>query len=179
MLGWVPLFPMVSPDPRPLAALPPDLYALLDGPSIIYVATRNAALEPMSTIGFGLRHAADDREITLFLPVPLSPLILANLRDNGQITVALVCPADHRSIQIKGIWLGERRTTDDDHAFLARHRDAMVHEMGLVGVPRSAWQRVVWWPTLALRIEVRDVFVQTPGPSAGRRCEAPKAKEPS
>ena len=44
---------MVSPDPRPLAALPPDLYELLDGPSIMDVATRNAALEPMSTIATG------------------------------------------------------------------------------------------------------------------------------
>ena len=166
---------MASPDSRPLAALPPDLYALLDEPSIIYVATRNAALEPMSTIGFGLQHAADDREITLFVPVPLSPVVLPNLRDNGQISVALVCPADHRSIQIKGTWLGERRTTEADHAFLSRYRDAMVQAMGLVGVPRWAWQSVAWWPTLALRIEVRDVFVQTPGPSAGRRCEPPKA----
>ena len=171
MLGSVPLFSMVSPDPRPLAALPPDLYELLDGPSIMDVATRNAALEPMSTIAFGLQRAADDREITLFLPVALSPRILADLRDNGQMTVSLHRPSDHRAIQIKGIWLGERRTGDDDRAFLSRYRDAMVQEMGRVGVPRTAWQRLAWWPTLALRMEVREVFVQTPGPSAGRRAE--------
>jgi len=162
---------MVSPDSGPLAALSPDLYALLDGPSITYIATRNAALEPMSTIAFGLQHAADDKEITLFLPVALSPRILANLRDNGQMTVSLVCPSDHRAIQIKGTWLGERRTGEDDRAFLSRYRDAMMQEMGSVGVPRSAWGRLAWWPTLALRMEVREVFVQTPGPSAGRRCE--------
>jgi hypothetical protein len=103
--------------------------------------------------------------------VSLSPLILANLRDNGQMAIGLVRPTDHRALQLKGVWLGERRTTDADRAFLERYRDAMIQEMGLVGVPRSAWQRVAWWPTLALRMEVREVFVQTPGPSAGRRCE--------
>jgi hypothetical protein len=162
---------MVSPDSGPLAALSPDLYALLDGPSIMDVATRNAALEPTSTIAFGLQHSADGREITLFLPVALSPPILANLRDNGQMTVSLHRPSDHRGIQIKGTWLGERRTSEDDRAFLARYRDAMVQEMRSVGVPRSAWSRLAWWPTLALRMEVREVFVQTPGPSAGRRAE--------
>jgi hypothetical protein len=162
---------MVSPDPRPLAALPPDLYALLDGPSITYIGTRDAALVPMSTIAFGVQHGADDKEITLFLPVALSPAILANLRDNGQMTVSLVCPSDHRAIQIKGTWLGERRTGEVDRAFLSRYRDAMMQEMSSVGVPRSAWGRLSWWPTLALRMEVREVFVQTPGPSAGRRCE--------
>jgi hypothetical protein len=47
----------------------------------------------------------------------------------------------------------------------------MMQEMASVGVPRSAWGRLAWWPTLALRMEVREVFVQTPGPSAGRRAE--------
>lgn len=144
----------------------------MDGPVVMYVATRNAELHPMSTIAFGLQHSADDREITLFLPVALSPLILGNLRDNGQMAVTLVRPTDHRSAQIKGAWLGERRTTEDDRAFIARYRDQMLQEMGLVGVPRSAWRRVAWWPCLALRMEVREVFVQTPGPSAGRRLEA-------
>jgi hypothetical protein len=155
----------------PLSALPPELHALLDGPSIMYLATRNAALEPSSVLAFGLQTAGDGREVTVFVPAVLSPFTLANLRDNGQMAVTLVRPTDHRSLQIKGTWLGERRTDDDDRAFLMRYRDEILQEMGLVGVPRSAWRRVAWWPSVALRMEVRDVFVQTPGPSAGRRCE--------
>jgi len=158
-------------DSGPLAALPPELHALLHGPSIMHIATRDAALEPMSTLAFGLQAAGDGREITVFVPAVLSPFTLANLRDNGQMAVTLVRPTDHRSLQIKGTWLGERRTDDDDRAFLMRYRDEMLQEMGLVGVPRSAWRRLAWWPSVALRMEVRDVFVQTPGPSAGRRCE--------
>jgi hypothetical protein len=155
----------------PLSALPPELYALLEGPCVMYLATRNAALEPLSVLAFGLQSAGDDREVTVFLPASLSPMILANLRDNGQMAVTLVRPSDHRALQIKGVWLGERRTTDDDRAFLTRYKDVMLNEMGQVGVPRSVWNRIAWWPSVALRMEVRDVFVQTPGPSAGRRVE--------
>ena len=162
----------------PLSALPPELYALLDGAAIMYIATRNAALEPLSTLAFGLQAAGDGREVTVFVPAALSPLILANLRDNGQMAVTLVRPTDHRSLQIKGTWAGERRATDDDRAFLARYRDVMLNEMGQVGVPQSAWARVAWWPAVALRMEVRETFVQTPGPSAGRRCEPAVGKAP-
>src|SRR5262249_40112802 len=126
---------------------------------------------PLAVFAFGLQAGADDREVTVFVPAALSPMILANLRDNGQMAVTLVRPSDHRSLQIKGVWLGERRTTDDDRAFLTRYRDGMLQEMGLGGVPRSVWNRIAWWPAVALRMEVRDTFVQTPGPSAGRRCE--------
>jgi len=154
-----------------LSALPPELYALLDGPCVMYIATRNAAMEPLSTLAFGLQPAADDRELTVFVPAVLSPLIVANLRDNGQMALELVRPSDHRALQIKGVWLGERRTTDDDRAFLTRYHSKLLQEMNLVGVPRSKWDRLAWWPAVALRMEVRDVFVQTPGPGAGRRCE--------
>jgi hypothetical protein len=71
--------------------------------------------------------------------------------------------------------VGERRTTDADRAFLTRYRDAMLSEMSIVGVPRSIWARLAWWPAVALRMEVRDAFVGTPGPSAGRRVEPPAA----
>jgi hypothetical protein len=167
---------MAIPPPAgsgPLSALPPELYDLLDGPSVMYLATRNAALEPLSALAFGLQPADDGRELTVFLPAAVSPPTLANLRDNAQMAVSLVRPSDHRAVQIKGVWLGERRTTDDDRAFLMRYRDAMLGEMSTIGVPRSIWARLSWWPAIALRMEVRDMFVGTPGPSAGRRCELP------
>lgn len=155
----------------PLAALPPELASLLDGGAIMYVATRNAALEPRSAMAFGLQAAPDGREVTVFVPAATAAETLANLRDNGQMAVSLVRPADHASMQLKGTWLGERRTDEADRAFLARYRDALEDVINDVGVPRSIWGRLVWWPSLALRMEVRDVFVQTPGPGAGRRLE--------
>lgn len=157
--------------PGPLAALPPVLSSLLDGPSIMHLATRNAALEPLSVMAFGLQAALDASEVTVFMPANMAADTLANLRDNGQMALTLVRPSDHSSIQLKGTWLGERRTDESDRAFLARYRDALEEELNLVGVPRSIWSRLVWWPCVALRMQLRDVFVQTPGPGAGRRLE--------
>jgi len=163
----------------PLTALPRELYELLAGPCVMYLATRNAALEPLSALAFGVQPAADGRELTVFLPAVVSPPTLANLRDNGQMAVSLVRPSDHRAVQIKGVWLGERRTTEDDRALLTQYREGMLAEMSTVGVPRSIWARLAWWPVIALRMEVRDTFIGTPGPSAGKRCEAPAAVERS
>ncbi len=140
----------------------------------MHIGTRNAALEPMSTLGFGIqivRAAGATGEVTVFLPAVLAEPTMANLRDNGQMAVTAVCPADNRSAQIKGLWLGERRTDEADRAYLARYRDELTAVLGHVGVPRSIWRRLLWWPCLALRMEVRETFVQTPGPSAGQRCD--------
>ena len=155
----------------PLAALSPDLLAVLEGPSIMHFATRDASLQPSSAFAFGLQIVGDGREVTVFLPAPAAPVAVANLRDNGQMALTVVRPSTNRGLQIKGTWLGERRTSEEDRAFVARYRDAITEELGQVGVPRSIWRRMIWWPSLALRMEVRDVFVQTPGPGAGQRCD--------
>jgi hypothetical protein len=158
----------------PLSSLPPELFSLLDGPSIMHLATRNAELQPVSTFAFGLQTTGDGREVTVFLPATVAPGMIANLRDNGEMAVSVIRPTDHRALQLKGMWLGERRTSDADRAFVEGYRDALTQELGLVGVPRSIWRRVVWWPSLALRMEVREVYVQTPGPKAGQRCDVAK-----
>jgi hypothetical protein len=154
----------------PLSALPPDLFALLDGPAVIHLATRDRELQPTSTFAFGLDAGRDGREVTVFLPVALAPRSLENLRDNGQMALSIVRPTDHRAVQLKGTWLGERRADDADRALVERQREALTQELGLVGVPRALWRRILWWPSLALRMEVREVFVQTPGPKAGQVC---------
>ncbi len=155
----------------PLAAVPPDLLTLFDEPTIMHLGTRNAALEPIETLAFGVELVGDGREVTVFVPAVLSPLSLANLRDNGQLALNIVRPTDHRSLQLKGVWLGERRTTEADQQRLARYGDSLTEELGLVGIPRSIWRRLLWWPAVALRVEVREVFVQTPGRGAGRRLD--------
>lgn len=156
----------------PLAAVPQNLLTLFDEPVIMHLGTRSASLEPASTLAFGAQLVNRGLELTVFTPVVTAAETLANLRDNGNMALAVVRPIDHRSLQIKGVWLGERRTDEADRAFLARYRDLLTEEMGLVGIPRSMWHRLIWWPCVALRMEVREVFVQTPGPNAGRRLEA-------
>jgi len=159
------------PTAGPLAALPPDLLSVLEGASVQHLVTRSATLAPVSVLGFGVRIEPGTSNVTVFVPARVAPFAFENLRDNGQMALTAVNPVDNRAVQIKGVWLGERRIDEDDRAFLLHYRDALSNVLNLVGVPRSRWRQVAWSPTLALRMEVREAYVQTPGPSAGRPCE--------
>lgn len=150
--------------------MPNALFTLLDAGVIMYVGTRSADLEPESVIGFGLRAERGASEVTVFIAAPLSGAALAHLRDNGQIAISLTDPTTNRAMQLKGGWIGERRTTDDDRAFLERYREQLTRQLAIVGVPRSVTRRFTWWPAVALRVQVTQVFDQTPGPAAGRVC---------
>lgn len=164
--------PSSRPATGPLSTLPPDLFCLLEGAAVQHLVTRSATLAPSSVLAFGVRIEPDSPNVTVFVPARVAPFALQNLRDNGQMALTAVGPVDVRAVQIKGVWLGERRLDDSDREFLLRYRDAVTHVLNLVGVPRSRWRQVAWSPTVALRMEVREAYVQTPGPSAGKPCEA-------
>jgi len=162
--------PPSPPTIGPLATLPPDLLSLLEGPSVQHLVTRSATLAPASALGFGVRVEPGTSNVTVFVPARVATFLLQNLRDNGQLALTAVSPVDNRAVQLKGVWLGERRVDDEDRAFLMRYRDGVTNVLNLVGVPRSRWRQVAWSPTLALRMEVREAYVQTPGPGAGCAC---------
>ena len=80
-------------------------------------------------------------------------------------------PLTHYSIQVKGVASGVRPSTEADRVVQERYRAAYTEQLHAVGLPRAVAKRIAWWPSVAIDISVRDLFVQTPGPSAGRRLE--------
>jgi hypothetical protein len=158
--------------PRNAAPLSEELAELVASGVDVYVATRNAGLEPESMLAMGVKIHADGYGLTVYLPEALSAATVANLRDNAQIAITMARPRDHHAVQIKGRSLQIRRSEAADRELQAVCRAALVEQFAWVGIPRSATRRLVWWPSLAVDVEVGDVFVQTPGPQAGEPLTA-------
>lgn len=152
----------------PASTLPRELLDLLDGGCTIYAATRTASLAPDHVMAYALR-LESAAELSLFVAEATASRTLENLRDNGQIAVSVTRPSSDRSVQLKGELVRVVPATDEDRQFIERYRVHFLDEMERVGVPRAFTARLPWWPTVALRIGLRDIFLQTPGPDAGRR----------
>lgn len=132
-----------------------------------YVATRDDALEPESMFAMGTRVHADRGTLTVYLPEALAAATCRNLEANGEIAVTLNKPPTCRGFQVKGTLLSIRPSDETDREFQQLYRASLGVEFEAVGVPRSTTRRLAWWPSLAVEIEIRDIFVQTPGPGAG------------
>lgn len=131
------------------------------------VGTRDASLAPESMLAMGIKVHPDRRTVTVYLPTQLAAATLRNLQDNGQIAVTLVRASTLKGIQLKGRYLCHRESSPSDRDLQAVFRSALVEELAVVGVPRSATRRLHWWPSIAVDVDVDSVFVQTPGPKAG------------
>jgi hypothetical protein len=133
------------------------------------IATRDAALVPECTVGMGLRVHRDRWNITVFLAKTLAETTLRNLADNGQIAVTFCRPIDHNSVQLKGRCTGVRDSGPADREVQEVYRGAFAEQLAAFGLPRAVTRRFAWWPSVAIDIEVDEVFGQTPGPGAGER----------
>jgi hypothetical protein len=153
-----------QPERTPLCD---EVVDLLGSGVVMVIATRDAALEPECVPALGARAHRDRRTLTVFVSRALLGATLANIEDNGQVAITLTRPSDEQSMQIKGRGRTVRDASDADRPIQEQLRGAKVEQLAGIGMPRHLARRMAFWPSVAIDIDVTDVFVQTPGPTAG------------
>jgi hypothetical protein len=147
--------------------LPADLADFLESGVSILVGTRDMGLRPATARAMGASVGRELRTHTMYLPEATSERTLANLRDNGQIAMTFSRAIDHRSIQIKGKCTLIRAGTAEDRAVQERYRALLIESLALIGLPRAELERATYWPSVAVEVDVGELYEQTPGPQAG------------
>jgi hypothetical protein len=150
--------------------------------NLAFAGTRDGHLVPMGHRVSGWRVDPNGRTLTaLVAPFSATPLVNAML-DNGRIAVTLEEVGTHETYQIKGRYLNHRPVgpVEIDIARRARERFAKALS-SLYPDERLAAMLTASIPTpsLAVEIEVQEVFLQTPGPGAGARIVPPPDAEAS
>jgi len=156
-------------DPT-LASVPADLVDFVESGVSILVGTRDAAMAPAVAHGVGATVSTDRSEVTVYLTEAWNAGALANLEDNGEIAVGFSRPFDNLAIQIKGRCTKIVRG-DAGRSIVDRYHATYGEQLYMIGVPRSISRRLRLAPAAAVTFTVRDLFVQTPGPDAGKRLE--------
>jgi hypothetical protein len=123
------------------------------------------------------RVAADGRTITALVPDPFTDRLIESLQENGQFAMTVEEHPTHETYQFKGQYVRHRRAGLEDVALVARFRERFGRrfqgeippEVNLDVMLKAA----VPDPTIAVDIDVREVYLQTPGPAAGSRIYPP------
>jgi len=156
-----------------VASIDPALVEFLSSGVVLGCASRDARLVPRSVWPVGIRVEPGGEEVTVYLPATTAGEVVANLRDNRRIAVVATGPVDHRAVQLKGQVLEIRPAADDERGQTDHYRAALARTLEPLGVPRTVILRIEHWPAHAVRFRVEHLFVQTPGPAAGKPFEGP------
>jgi hypothetical protein len=135
------------------------------------VGTRDAQHKPECLRGLGATVSADRTSLTVYINELMSAVARANLEDNAQIAISFSRPIDHHSLQIKGVVTAVRKSTAQDRKIVERYLAGFTEQLYWVGLPRSVTRRVRIAPALAITVTPHALFLQTPGPEAGRALD--------
>jgi hypothetical protein len=147
-----------------------------------FAGTRDRNLVPCGHRVPAWQVDAAGRTLTAFIPDSSAARLLEALLDNGRIAITFEEVGTHETYQVKGRYLSHRPVRPTEIEFTSRVRERFakgLHSLfpddQLIALAK-AW---VPAPSLAVEIEVHEVFVQTPGPGAGARIAPPPDAERS
>ena len=145
---------------------------LEDRASLGFAGTRDANLVPSGHRVPGWQVDRSGRTLTVLMAEKSAPRLLEALRENGRIALTFEEIGTHETYQVKGRYLSHRpvRPAELDLAGAMRERFARSlrslyndeHTTALMAASIPS-------PSLAIEVDVEEVFVQTPGPGAGAR----------
>ena len=149
--------------------IPDRLVDFVHGAVLTVVGTRDARLRPTVTWAFGARVSTATDEISAFVPDVEIDRTRSNLAHNGVVAYTVVDPISHESYQFKGKLAGMRPTTDEERAVQEILRNKIGAKLTMFRPELVMGYTLI--PSTALTFKVEQVFVQTPGPGAGRQLD--------
>ena len=151
--------------------LPTEQVRFLAGPLISFVGTRNRQLRPSVGSVSAVRPDAAADTISFVLPDNEGARTKSDIADNGLIALTVIEPRSHETYQFKGRHLSSRPGNERDRALVDIQMAKIVARLNEAHYPGDKFGRYVFWPGTIVTFHVEDIFIQTPGPSAGKRID--------
>jgi len=138
----------------------------------MHVATRNESFRPFQVSAVGAVVHPDRKTVTFFVPESRSERILGDLKNNGRVALAFGI-VTHEAYQVKGSYLSSRPAEAKEQALQEIYKTKVLSSFLQVGYPEQVVRPYILGlkhqPSVAITFRVEEVFLQTPGPEAGKK----------
>jgi hypothetical protein len=143
--------------------------------NVAFAGTRDRGLVPYGHRVSGWLVEPGGQTMTAFVPEHSTARLVESLQDNGEFALTVEEFPSHETYQFKGRYLRHRSVQREDFQVVERIRDRFLRSFRQIysDAPEPLLNAFVLVPALAVEFEVREIFVQTPGPGAGARLVPP------
>jgi hypothetical protein len=149
-----------------------EICAFLTGGVSIFIASRNASMEPSIARARGCRVLRGPQtKLRILISAAHAGEVLADVRATRMIAVTFSGPDTHRTLQLKGDDASIATLEDEDRAVMERYLPAFAASVAVLGFSSDFVRAFFVSPPdeIAIEFTPTDAFQQTPGPAAGKR----------
>ena len=142
---------------------------VLEAPCFGFVGTINDSGQPVMTRFFGYKYDDPLTTITLYTFEKDAQVIVDQLKDNTKITATLSNATDFKTIQFKGTYLRHYNVLDEEVNYARENNAKQAEVMVMIGISNKIFANWQFEPSLAITINVEEIFDQTPKINAGNK----------
>ena len=143
------------------------LAGFLELPLFGWLGSRDADRVPQVHRCSGWRLSDSRDQLICCVADPFTDELPKRLAEHAELALLVANGATHETYQLKGRALGTREPDDDDRATCDAYREKMLPFYQYLGF--ESGDRAFPPPRVAIELRVDEIFVQTPGPEAGKR----------
>ena len=149
-----------------------ELLVFLQQPLMCIVAATDGTGRPSVGRGIGVHVLEDRNTLDVIFSGWQWPRLESAVHQTGRLAATFVSPSDYVTFQLKGA--AAMQETQASHLEMAqRFIITATDELAALGVPRNI---IAPWLTArearVARLTVNEIYIQTPGPTAGMRTGA-------
>jgi hypothetical protein len=143
--------------------------------NVAFAGTRNHELVPYGHRVSGWLVGADGQTLTTLIAEHFTAHLVESLLDNGELALTVGEFPSHETYQFKGHYVRHRPAAAADIEVVNRIRDRYLKSIRHVyaDAPEDLLKAYIPVPAIAVDFQVREIFLQTPGPGAGARLVPP------
>lgn len=154
----------------PSVEIPGIILDFLNRATIGVAGTRDLHLVPHVHRVSGWRVEPDREVLVCSITAAFTPHLMESVEDNGQFSLTIEEIGPHEAYQFKGRFVDAQPCVEADRHAAERVRERFVKVVSpMFGMSPESCRTFCMSPDLAVRFRVQEIYVQTPGPGAGRR----------
>jgi hypothetical protein len=139
----------------------------------LWVCNCNERLEPELARLLGCQVEPDHEYLTFYLPVQLGSKVIQNFSTTDKLSFLLAQVHTNESYQIKGTYCWHRPCTEDEVAFQKAYFQGFSKAIEAQGASKdSVYNAFFRQPCVAVRMQVKEAFEQTPKIGTGKKVDS-------
>jgi len=165
----------LNAPPASAVTIPGVIIDFLDRATAALAATRGPDLVPHIHRVSGWRVAADRQTMICLMSEAHTFQLRDDVDDNGRFALTIEEIGPHETYQFKGRVLSLDSPEEEDRLACSRTRERFTKVVALLfGINEETCPYHLPPPDVAIRFAIEEIFLQTPGPGAGRRIVPPE-----